>query len=290
MENKIDYLQQLKSIALLFAMLFVVTLSFSQALPVSSFGVWDRGGVVKDFSDPNVDFIKGIESQEKWEDVEHIKDNFNFSVSQADIDRAYANKVYVRFSINVGPDAPLWMYDNDTDSTNNPYPQVQKITTSGGNDKSGWPFFPQYLTTAYKTYYYRLIQKFAEFLRSQPDEKFKYIAFVQVKTGCTGDECAFKGNVDVPANDISFAKWEQFRVEAFDQFKKYFNDVPTNRIPLTFNNVDPDKEPLANKWLMSQVDRSIGFGLKGGAFNRGIHLNDEQSLSLIHISEPTRPY
>jgi len=289
MENKIDYLQQLKSIALLFAMLFVVTLSFSQALPVSSFGVWDRGGVVKDFSDPNVDFIKGIESQEKWEDVEHIKDNFNFSVSQADIDRAYANKVYVRFSINVGPDAPLWMYDNDTDSTNNPYPQVQKITTSGGNDKSGWPFFPQYLTTAYKTYYYRLIQKFAEFLRSQPDEKFKYIAFVQVKTGCTGDECAFKGNVDVPANDISFAKWEQFRVEAFDQFKKYFNDVPTNRIPLTFNNVDPDKEPLANKWLMSQVDRSIGFGLKGGAYNRGIHLNDEQSFAKTWIPYLVNP-
>ena len=264
---------------LFYQFIFVIATFSQSALPVESFGVWDRGGVVKDFSDPNVDFIKGIESQEKWEDCEAIKDNFNFSVSQADIDRAYANKVYVRFSINVGPDAPLWMYDNDTDSTNNPYPQVQKITTSGGNDKSGWPFYPQYLTTAYKTYYYRLIQKFAEFLRSQPEEKFKYIAFVQVKTGCTGDECAFKGNVDVPANDISFAKWEQFRVEAFDQFKKYFNDVPNHRIPLTFNNVDPDKEPLANKWLMSQVDRSIGFGLKGGAFNRGIHLNDEQSFA-----------
>ena len=248
------------------------------ALPIESFGVWDRGNVVTDFSDPNVDFIKGIESQEKWEECEVTNNVFNFANFQRDIDRAYASKKYVRFSINVGPDAPLWMYDNDTDSTNNPYPQVQKITTSGGNDKSGWPFYPQYLTTTYKTYYYRLIQKFAEFLRSQPDEKFKYIAFVQVKTGCTGDECAFKGNVNVAANDIPFAQWEQFRVEAFDQFKKYFNDVPERRIPLTFNNVDAGKEDLANQWLMTQADRSIGFGLKGGAFNRGIHLNDEQSF------------
>ena len=269
----------MKRTTLFFFQLYFVMASYSQsALPIESFGVWDRGNVVTDFSNPNVDFIKGIESQEKWNECEAIKDNFNFSNFQRDLDRAFASKKYVRFSINVGPDAPLWMYDNDTDSTNNPYPQVQKITTSGSNDKSFWPFFPQYLTSTYKMYYYRLIQKFAEFLRSQPEEKFKYIAFVQVKTGCTGDECAFKGDVDVPANDISFAVWEQFRVEAFDQFKKYFNDVPTRKIPLTFNNVDPDKEVLANNWLMSQVDRSIGFGLKGGAFNRGVHLNDEQSF------------
>ena len=268
-----------KIVALFFCEIFFVSASFSQsALPIESFGVWDRGNVVTDFSDPNVDFIKGIESQEKWNECEAIKDNFNFSNFQRDLDRAFASKKYVRFSINVGPDAPLWMYDNDTDSTNNPYPQVQKITTSGSNDKSFWPFFPQYLTSAYKTYYYRLIQKFAEFLRNQPEEKFKYIAFVQVKTGCTGDECAFKGDVDVPAYDIPFAKWEQFRVAAFDQFKKYFNDVPNRKIPLTFNNVDAGKEDLANQWLMTQADRSIGFGLKGGAFNRGIHLNDEQSF------------
>ena len=268
-----------KIVALFFFELFLVSASFSQsALPVESFGVWDRGNVVTDFSDPNVDFIKGIESQEKWSDCEPTNNVFNFANFQRDIDRAYASKKYVRFSINVGPDAPLWMYDNDTDSTNNPYPQVQKITTSGGNDKSGWPFYPQYLTTAYKTYYYRLIQKFAAFLRSQPEEKFKYIAFVQVKTGCTGDECAFKGDVDVPAYEIPFAKWEQFRVAAFDQFKEYFNGVPERRIPLTFNNVDAGKEDLANQWLMTQADRSIGFGLKGGAFNRGIHLNDEQSF------------
>lgn len=267
-------------ISFVFFVLFFVSVAYSQsALPVESFGVWDRGGIVTDFSDPKVDFIKGIESQEQWNECEAVKDNYNFTQFQADIDRAYANKVYVRFSINVGPDAPLWMYDNDTDPTNNPYPQVQKITTSGGNDKPGWPFYPQYLTAAYKAYYYKLIEKFADFLRNQPEEKFKYIAFVQVKTGCTGDECAFKGNLDVPANDIPFAQWEQFRVEAFEQFKRYFNDVPTRKIPLTFNNVDPDKEPLANKWLMSQVDRTVGFGLKGGAFNRGVHLNDEKSFA-----------
>jgi hypothetical protein len=288
--NKMLPYFKFKIVSLFFCELFLVSASYSQsALPVESFGVWDRGNVVKNFSDPNVDFIKGIETQEKWSDCEAVRGVFNFSQSQAAIDKAYANKVFVRFSINVGPDAPLWMYDNDTDSTNNPYPQVQKITTSGGNDKSGWPFYPQYLTTAYKTYYYRLIQKFAEFLRSQPEEKFKYCAFVQVKTGCTGDECAFKGNVDVPANDITDPIWQKFRVEAFDQFKKFFNDVPTHRMPLTFNNVDAGKEDLANKWLMSQVDRSIGFGLKGGAYNRGIHLNDEKNFASTWVPYLVNP-
>jgi hypothetical protein len=61
------------------------------------------------------------------------------------------------------------------------------------------------------------------------------------------------------------------------KFKEYFNDVSTRKIVLTFNNVDPVAEPLAYNYVMTQLDPVLGFGIKGGAFNRGHHLSDEQT-------------
>jgi hypothetical protein len=114
-------------------------------------------------------------------------------------------------------------------------------------------------------------------LRNQPQEKFDHIAFVQVKTGATGDEEPYKGDVINPSYDLTPAQWEAFRLEAFAKFKLYFNDVTTNKIVLTFNNVDPDKFPNAYNYVMNQLDPVLGFGIKGGAFNRGHHLSEEQS-------------
>ena len=116
--------------------------SNAQSLPISSYGTWDRGGQITNFADPNVDFVMGIEATAKWEDIELVKGTFNFSSFQQELDKAYANNKLIRFSIGVGPDAPLWLYDNDTDSTNNPYPQVRKIYTTGVSGNSSWPFYP----------------------------------------------------------------------------------------------------------------------------------------------------
>ena len=67
-------------------------------------------------------------------------------------------------------------------------------------------------------------------------------------------------------------------MECFAKFKQYFNDVPDRKIVLTFNNIDPDKQPDAYNWVMTQLDPAIGFGMKGGAYNRGHHLSDEQTF------------
>lgn len=257
---------------------FFVAKSTAQSLPLSSYGTWDRGGQITNFADPNVDFVLGIEATAKWEDIELVKGSFNFSPFQQELDKAFANNKLIRFSVEVGPDAPLWMYDNDTDSTNNAYPQVRKIYTAGGNATSNWPFYPQYLTQTYKNYYFELIKQFSLFLRNQPQSKFNLIAFVQVKTGCTGDEVPFKGNVVIPTDDISQAYWDNFRVECFNKFKFYFNDVTTRKIVLTFNNIDPIDEPIVNTWVMNNIDPAIGFGIKGGAYNRGHHLSDERTF------------
>jgi hypothetical protein len=268
----------LKNRSLFFILLFCFTKSQSQSLPISSYGTWDRGGKITNFSDPNLDFVLGIEASAKWAEVNQTRGNFDFSFFQQELDKAYANNKLIRFSINVGPDAPVWMYDNDTDPNNNPFPQMRKITTSGGNDKVGWPYYPQYLTQTYKDYYFELIRQFSLFLRNQPQAKFNLIAFVQVKTGCTGDEVAFKGTPDILTDDISATDWANFRIECFVKFKQYFNDVLDHKIVLTFNDLDPISEPIVYNWIMTKMDPAIGFGLKGGAYNRGHHLSDEQTF------------
>ena len=259
-----------KHIALLGFVLFFITKSHAQSLPITSYGVWDRGGGVADYSDPKADFVKGIETSASWEDIQpNGPATFDFSTFQQILDVAVANDKLVRFSINVVPDCPLWMFQNGV-------PLVD-VNINPGSNQNYANRHPYYLDPEYKTFYYKLIEEFSLFLRNQTQEKFSHIAFVQVKTGATGDEAPYKGAVINSSYAISSAKWEAFRLEAFAKFKQCFNDVTTNKIVLTFNNVDPDKDPDAYNYVMTKLDPALGFGIKGGAYNRGHHLTDEQT-------------
>jgi hypothetical protein len=259
-----------KYIALLGFVLFFITKSHSQSLPITSYGVWDRGGGVADYSNPKADFVKGIETSASWEDIQpNGPTSWDFSAFQQILDVAVANDKLVRFSINVGPDCPLWMFQNGVPLVN--------VNINDGSNQNYANRHPYYLDPEYKSFYYKLIEEFSLFLRNQPQEKFSHIAFVQVKTGATGDEAPYKGAVINSSYAISSANWEAFRLEAFDKFKLFFNDVTNNKIVLTFNNVDPGKDPEAYNYVMTQLDPALGFGIKGGAYNRGHHLTDEQS-------------
>lgn len=259
-----------KYIALLSVILFFSFKSQAQSLPISSYGVWDRGAGVVDYTDPKSDFIKGIEIAADWEDIQPTgRTSFDFSLFQQKLDLAVANDLKIRFSINVGPDCPLWVFDNGVPLVN--------VNINVGSNQNYANRHPYYLDPEYKTFYYKLIEEFSLFLRNQPQEKFDHIAFVQVKTGATGDEEPYKGTVINSSYAISTAAWEAFRLEAFDKYKLYFNDVTSRKIVLTFNNVDPiPAEQYAYNYVMTEIDPALGFGIKGGAYNRGHHLTDEQ--------------
>jgi hypothetical protein len=119
-----------------------------------------------------------------------------------------------------------------------------------------------------------MIESFGNFLRSQPANLFNHIAYIQVKTGCTGDEVAYKG---IPLNatyTISENQWRTFRLEVFEKFRLTFNTGNSNtQIGLLFNNIDPVDEPLEWQWVSNNI--TYGFGIKGGAYARGHHLTDE---------------
>ncbi|KAB1154012.1 beta strand repeat-containing protein, partial [Flavobacterium luteum] len=263
-----------KHIALIIAIAFCITKSHSQSLPTSYYGIWDRGEGVVDYSDPQTNFVLGIETSAVWGDIQPSGPNgWDFSAFQASLDLAVANNKLIRFSVNVGPDCPLWLFGNGV-------PKVDVISNAPKNDAFAAHGYPYYLNANYKTYYFKMIEQFALFLRNQPQEKFSHIAFIQVKTGATGDEEAYKGTVSSvnPQYAISPSDWETFRLECFAKFKQYFNDVSDHKIVLTFNSIDPIDNPSAYNWIMTQLDPAIGFGIKGGAYNRGHHLSDEQTF------------
>ncbi|MCF8320275.1 MAG: T9SS sorting signal type C domain-containing protein [Flavobacterium sp.] len=258
--------------AILGLVLLFVTKSHSQSqsLPITSYGVWDRGAGVVDYSNPNSDFIKGIEISANWDEIQPTGlTSFDFSLFQQKLDLAVTHDKKIRFSINVGPDCPSWLFSNGV-------PLVY-VTIAPNSNQNYANRHPHYLDPDYKAYYFELIRRFALFLRNQPQEKFDHIAFVQVKTGATGDEAPYKGDVINPSYTITSSQWEAFRLEAFAKFKEYFNDVSERKIVLTFNNVDPLDEPDAYNYVMNQLDPVLGFGIKGGAYNRGHHLSDEQT-------------
>lgn len=257
----------------LFALFSFVYVAKAQkiAIPISSYGTWDRGEGIEDYDNPKADFVMGIDVGCNWADVQPNGPNkFDFSVFQNTLDRAAKYHKIVKMSINVGGDAPMWLFKNDV-------PLVNVKSNKPKNDKYA-DSNPYYLNETYKNYYFELIKQFSLFLRNQPKNKFDCISFVQVKTGSTGDEEPYKGDPYNKDYVISKKQWEAFRLESFTQFKKYFNDVPDRQIVLTFNNVDPEKQPEALNWVMTKIDPQIGFGIKGGAYNRGHHLTGEQSF------------
>jgi len=242
------------------------------AVPISAYGTWDRGGGIEDYSDPKADFVMGIEVGARWSEVQsNGQDKFDFSIFQEVLDKAAKYHKIVKMSIDVGPNSPLWIYDNGV-------PLVKVTSKKPEKHDKKFANYPFYLSDSYKKYYFELINHFSIFLRNQPKNKFDCIAFVQVKTGSTGDEAPYKGVPKDEEYNITKKQWEDFRLQAFTQFKKCFNDVKDNQIVLIFNGVDSEKQPEAHAWVMNTIDPTIGFGIKGGAYNRGHHLSDEKTF------------
>ena len=265
----------MKGIYLLFMVVLGIGANTIQAqkvaVPINCYGVWDRGEGIEDYSDPKADFVLGIEVMSKWAEVQPKGPNdFDFSAFQNTLDKAAKFNKIVKISINVGPESPMWLYENSV-----PLVHVKSNKPKNAKYENTYPY---YLSEKYKQYYFALIKQFSLFLRNQPKNKFDCIAFVQVKTGSTGDEEPYKGEPVDNKFAIGKLEWEKFRIESFVQFKKCFNDVPSRQIVLIFNNVDTVKQPIAFNWVMNTIDPKIGFGIKGGSYNRGHHLTGEQSF------------
>jgi hypothetical protein len=250
------------------------------APPPSAFGVWDRSDK---FSPNDYPFIRGFSFEQRWADIESQPGVFDWSSLDKAMEQAATRGQFVYLSISPGPDSPEWIYSHG----------VPKVTTEGEKDKhkSKWNGYPYYLSPEYKRYYQRLITEFANHIRTYPRETQELIAFIQIKTGCTGDETPYKGTAIERKYDLprSAPAWRDFRLETFALFVKLFqgsSDQP--RIDLLFNAIGPvigsDEDSLEAQvgfvkeweWVVNNAGGS--FGIKNGALSRGHHLAGEKSL------------
>lgn len=250
------------------------------APPPSAFGVWDRSDA---FDPKEYPFLRGFSFNQRWADVEREPGVFDWSGLDRALERAQQQKLYVYLSLEAGPESPDWIYARG----------VPKVMTAGEKEKhtQKWNGYPYYLAPAYRTLYHNLIREWARHIRTYPREKQERIAFIQIKTGCTGDETPYKGTAIDARYDLprSSPAWRDFRLETFALFvEKFLRDASQPRIDLLFNAVGPvigsDEDAIEAKegfvkeweWVMREVKGS--FGIKNGALSRGHHLAGERGL------------
>ena len=249
--------------------------NINAAPPPSAFGVWSRGG--KDEVDlKECPFVRGSAAGAPWADVEKMPGVYDWSRMDQAIEKAQRDETSLFLSFGVGPDSPSWIYEKG----------VPKVVTDDTLHKGKFPFYPYYLSPQYKMYFHRFITEAAKHIRSYPIEKQQRIAFIQVMTGCTGDETPYKGEaLDKKYNLPKSSKaWSDFRIETFALYAKLF-DKEEPKITLLFNGLGFDEkgEALneAAEWVKSNITGS--YGTKAAAVVRGHHLTEEHSVyNLLH--------
>ena len=246
-------------------------LSPIQAAPQPSvFGVWDRGEAM----DPKVyPYVRGTACDANWDEVEKQPGVYDWHLMDEGLERACKDNIALFFSFEAGPKTPEWVYEKG----------VPKVVTDDKKHQDKFPFYPYYLSPDYKMYYQRFITEVAKHIRSYPKEKQKRIAFIQVKTGCTGDETPYKGKALNAKYDLpkSSAEWRTFRLETFALYAKLFDQVEP-KISLLFGTITANEENSGEgnnveegKWVNDHI--TGGYGVKAGALSRGHHLSGERA-------------
>lgn len=266
------YKSLLKLLQILILISVTAVSNYSQsALNRSAYGVWSRGGLEFDPDDPNYDYLLGISADgSSWKNIQSDDSaSFNWESIQASFDYALEKDQYLYLGINAGPDAPDWVYDFGV-------PKVY-TTEEGGKIHTKWPYYPYYMDEDYKRFYRNFLIELGEFLKNQPEDKLDKLLFIQVKTGCTGDEAAYKGEPVNPEYNLpkNGSKWSEFRIFAFNIHKKVFNNDELH-VPLLFNAVEPESYPVEWNWIISEIGND--FGIKQGAWVRGHHLTGERAV------------
>ena len=181
MKNVLPRFTAIGWLARLLGLLSACAVASIQAAPLpSSFGVWDRG----EAQDPRVyPFLRGTSCDAPWNEVEKKPGVYDWSAMDQAVERAFKEKISLYFSFEAGPKTPEWVYEKG----------IPKVVTDNERHAGKFPHYPYYLSPEYKTYYHRFLTEVAKHIRSYPKEKQERIAFIQVKTGCTGDETPYKG-------------------------------------------------------------------------------------------------
>ena len=255
----------------LIGLIGISSFSTLHAAPLpSAFGVWDRGETM----DPKVyPYVRGTGCDADWDSVEKQPGVYDWSAMDQAMENVVKNKESIYLSFEAGPKTPDWVYTKG----------VPKVVTDDKKHQGKFPYYPYYLSAEYKMYYQRFITEVAKHIRSYPKDWQKRIAFIQVKTGCTGDETPYKGKALNAKYELpkSSPEWRTFRLETFALYAKLFDRVEP-KISLMFGSISGDSEDGGDgknveegKWVNDHITGS--YGVKAGALSRGHHLSGERT-------------
>jgi hypothetical protein len=235
----------------------------SMHVPVSQFGIWDRGSVTTPDTHP---FVRGYGNQISWSIMEPTNGTFDFSIIDKSLTLAASTGRGFYFMVNAGPSSPDWIYS-----------EVPKVMTAISSAETKATIYPYYLDAAYKKYFHRMIAALGQFIRGH--KLASVVSFYQANFGSTGDIVLYKGTPLNPAYIIDDDHMRDFMFETWVKYAAAMQQGPGRVIPILVN-LDAG-EPVPQDFAIRTFSP---LGIKGFAISRGHHLSGE--LSFIQNFQP----
>ena len=257
-----------KKICIGLCLLFFVTIApvsaqTSKYFPVNCWGVYTWGGGFNNVTAETFPLVKGAAIILRWNELETEPGKFRFDeVIRKQLEYAAKNNYYTFLKIWVAPNAPRWLYENGV-------PELEMTKTINPLGKPRDWTFQHYLDPEYITFYHRLIAEFAKYIQSLPKNLQDRILYVQSCEGSTGDGGPYKGNPLDSKYDITNEQWGDYRIKAWEVYKKAFTNEKGELVKPILVNQDSNGEKEYN-WLLNNMPV---IGLKHGMFSHGYDIS-----------------
>lgn len=187
------------------AIILFITLNLSaQKVNQPVFGIWGHGPDISNSIIKGLPFIRGWNFTFAWRDIEPQKGKFNWNLFDDQLKVAADHNLYIGFMIWVGQNSPEWIYKQDG---------VPKVEV---DDKiHSVPYYPYYMSEAYKTDYRNLLSSVFAHIKTMPEKVRSRMLFWMSAEGTTGDETPYKGTTINAAYEIKTNDWFEFKKDVW---------------------------------------------------------------------------
>jgi hypothetical protein len=223
---------------------------------ISSWAGWKPGQITR----AECPELRSVPIILKWASLESAPGRYAFDEELGQpLRAAHAEGLYVTLMIWVGPACPEWIYEKGV-----PLVITDRKVNALGQKTDAQKKYPYYLHPEYKKRFMGLIDAFGKYVTALPSELRERIVFVQCAEGSTGDGQPYKGDPLDQKYAISYEVWNDFRREAWQNYRQA---VPG--IPILVNSDANDT--VESQWLLENMDV---IALKQGMFSHGYIVSD----------------
>jgi hypothetical protein len=233
---------------------------------ISSWAGWKPG----DISRADCPELRSVPLILKWDDLEAVPGNYAFDEKIGKpLEAAHADGLFVTLMIWVGPDAPEWIYSKGV-----PVVTTDRAVNALGKKTNKQRKYPYYLHPEYKKGFLGLIDAFGSYINALPRALRERIVMVQCAEGSTGDGQPYKGKPINKKQAISDEDWNNFRLEAWDRYRKAIPSIPI----LVNADANGSQE---SEWLLDNMEV---IALKEGMFSHGYLVSDNDIRLAKHAA------